>query len=292
MRSLIKFAAVAVLLPIVSACAVVDLDEIGGMEVQNWEFAQDLHKEYIMLARTEAAEQDYDDTDYFGNKALGAVEAANEGASVPEPQELSERDLPDDQVDTLMNAREVLMEALMDGRRTKPAAAARAQAMFDCWMQEQEENFQPDDIAACRTGFFTAMSELSVTEPMPEEAAAPAPAGEAVKTVGPFTVYFGFNSAALDSAANALITNLASHKFANDELGYVILSGHADRSGNTAYNEMLSDKRVMAVADAFMAKGIKARILSTFYGEDRPARATDDGMREPKNRRVEISLSR
>ncbi|MBC8242720.1 MAG: OmpA family protein, partial [Alphaproteobacteria bacterium] len=250
------------------------------------------HMEYMALARAEAAEQDYDDTDYFGTKALGAVEAANEGATVPDPQEVSERDLPEDQIDTLINARDVLMEALMDGRRAKPGHAARAQAMFDCWIQEQEENIQPDDIAACRQGFFMAMGELAATEAMPMEEAAPAPVGEPVKTVGPFTVYFGFNSASLDSAANALIDSLANHKYANDELGYVILSGHADRSGNVAYNEMLSEKRVTAVADAFMAKGITARILSTFYGEDRPSKMTDDGMREPKNRRVEITLSR
>lgn len=291
MKSIKKFAAIVVLLPVLGACSVIDLDAIGEMQVDSWPFAQGLHSEYLALAREEAGEHDWDDAEYFGNKAMAAVAAANEGATVPDPQPIAERELPEDQVDNLAGARDALMESLMDGRRTKPEHAARAQAMFDCWMQEQEENFQPEHIDACRKGFYAAMSELFASEePMEEDAAAPS--GETVKSVGPFMVYFGFNSAELDSAANALIDNLASHKFANDELGYIILSGHTDRSGNVAYNEMLSDKRVMAVSDAFMAKGVKARILSSAYGEDRPVKETDDGMREPKNRRVEISLSR
>lgn len=291
MNSFKRFAVVAAFLPMVGACSVIDLDAIGGMEVDSWPFAQGLHSEYMELARAEAGEHDWDDATYFGNKAAAAAAAANEGATVPDPQEVGEREIPEEEVDNMMGARDALMESLMDGRRTKPETAARAQAMFDCWMQEQEENFQPDHIAACRKAFYAAMADLFDTEeePMAEEAA---PAAEAVKSVGPFMIYFGFNSAELDAAANALIDNLASHKFANDEMGYIVLSGHTDTSGNMAYNEMLAEKRVMAVADAFTAKGVKARVMSSGYGEERLAKQTDDGTREPKNRRVEVSLSR
>ena len=47
--------------------------------------------------------------------------------------------------------------------------AARAQVMFDCWMQEQEENFQTDHIAACRNRFFAALEEVqkAVEPPAP-----------------------------------------------------------------------------------------------------------------------------
>jgi len=293
MRFLKNLAVAAVLLPVLGACAYVDLEEIGNMEVQNWEFAQALHQEYVALAKAEADEQDWDDANYFGNKAIAAVEAANEGATVPEPQAVSERDLPGYTVADLAGARTYLMMALDEGRRTKPQHAARAQAMFDCWIQEQEENVQPEDIATCRKYFDIAfkglMKKKVAAAPAP---AAPAPTGQAVKAVGPFIVYFGFNSAKLDSAANALIGSLSGHDFAGDELGYIVLSGHTDRAGNQAYNEALADKRVTAVADAFRAKGIQARILSSSYGEDRPMKSTDDGTREPTNRRVEITLSR
>ncbi len=48
--------------------------------------------------------------------------------------------------------------------------AANAQVMFDCWMQEQEENFQPPDIARCRDGFSAAIAAVEATipfEPIP-----------------------------------------------------------------------------------------------------------------------------
>ncbi len=39
-------------------------------------------------------------------------------------------------------------------RDSNPAIAARAQARFDCWVEQQEENHQADHIAACRTDFL------------------------------------------------------------------------------------------------------------------------------------------
>ena len=43
--------------------------------------------------------------------------------------------------------------------------------MYDCWVQEQEENFQPDDIARCRDGFLAAMEEVEAQWPQPAEPA-------------------------------------------------------------------------------------------------------------------------
>ena len=52
----------------------------------------------------------------------------------------------------LSGARSRLIAAFGAGARKRaPKQAAEAQLRFDCWMQEQEENFQPDDIdAPCR----------------------------------------------------------------------------------------------------------------------------------------------
>ena len=66
-------------------------------------------------------------------------------------KEVSARPLPADKVDVLKDARERLTAAFPKGATDKmPKEAATAQVMFDCWMQEQEENFQPEDIAASR----------------------------------------------------------------------------------------------------------------------------------------------
>ena len=38
--------------------------------------------------------------------------------------------------------------------------SARAQAQFDCWVEQAEEGHQTDHIAVCRTGFLNAMLDV------------------------------------------------------------------------------------------------------------------------------------
>ena len=282
-------------MPIMAACGTVDIDEVSSMEVdKNWPFAKALHQEYIELARAELAETDWADANYFADKAKSVAMADFE---LPGPQPVGDRDIPEGAIGDLNSAYLMLNKVLDNGRRKKPQAAARAQAMFDCWMQEQEENFQPDDIAACRKYFNIAMSALK-TKPAPEPveavAAAPAPVPETAPMMeaGPFMIYFTYNSAALDPAASNLLKSLAEHKFAQDTDGYIVISGHTDRSGNDAYNDLLADKRSMAVYNTLMELGVKARVLSTSYGESLPVSDMTDGTKSAKNRRVEITLSR
>lgn len=292
MKMIKKLSGILLTLPILGACANYDMDTVGNMEVASWEFAQSLHGQYMRVGRAEAAEDDWGDAVFFRDKARQAAEAANEGAALPEPQMVAERDIPEEALTDLNVAYGNLMSALIDGRRTKPTAAAIAQTSFDCWLQEQEENIQPEDIALCREDFEDALAVLGkAAKPMAEAVAAP-PAADVMMAAGPFMIYFGFNSAALGPAAETLIKSLAAHKYAMDEMGYIVLTGHADLSGGGAYNDALSEQRVMAVEAALKSNGVSARVLSSAYGESRPMQPTEDGMREAKNRRVEVTLSR
>src|SRR3546814_16511874 len=75
----------------------------------------------------------------------------------------------------------------------KPLDAAKAQANFDCWMEQQEENFQPQHIAACRDGYMTDMAELEA-QPQMAMAPAPAPAMETAEPAG-YTENFALDKA-------------------------------------------------------------------------------------------------
>ncbi len=294
MKKAIKFLSLGLILPVLAACGTVELEEVGELEIASWPFASALHQEYMDLAYAERDESDWDDSNYFGGKALAIAQADFE---LPGPQAIEERDIPEAALEELTAAHAALTEALLDGRRTKPQAAARAQAMFDCWLQEQEEDTQPDDIANCRKYFDIAMKSLTkkaAAAPAPVAEAAPAAAApevDAMETAGPFTVYFAYNSAVIDSAATNLIKTLAKHKFAQDENGYIVLSGHTDTSGASAYNDALAEKRSMNVHNLLQLLGVNARILTTAYGEDRTVDGSADGTKSAKNRRVEITLS-
>ncbi|MBO6519809.1 MAG: hypothetical protein JJ900_02870 [Rhodospirillales bacterium] len=52
--------------------------------------------------------------------------------------------------------------AISDGTAV-PAIRARAQVMFDCWLEEQEQNLDRDDIQACRQEFERALALLTGT---------------------------------------------------------------------------------------------------------------------------------
>ena len=168
-----------------SACAGFQLDNAKGLSPKGDAFSAGLYKEYLVLAEMEFAEGDYMDSDAFANRAI-----ASANGNPPAPEELAARDLPAASKGELAEARRKLMEALAGGAKTaKPDAAARAQASFDCWMQEQEENFQPADIKWCKDRFNAAMAQLGTPAP----AAAPKPS----VTFANFTVYFDFDKSAL-----------------------------------------------------------------------------------------------
>ncbi len=107
---------------------------------------------------------------------------------------------------------------------------------------------------------------------------------------GPFTVYFAFDSAALDDAAAKVVTEIADgHRRTGASV--VITAGHTDRAGSVSYNTALSRRRAEAVARALTGADVsRDNMVVEFFGENRPAVPTGDGERRPENRRVEIYL--
>ena len=69
----------------------------------------------------------------------------------------------------------------------------------------------------------------------------------------------------------------------------VMVVGHTDTSGAGDANIALSQKRAETVANALTKEGVaqnKMRIEA--YGEERPAVKSGDGVKEQKNRRVDV----
>lgn len=271
----------------VAACA--DRWDVEGtrqMDVSGGMFNSALHQEYVDLAAMESAEGDWDDTAYFLEKARMA--AAGQKVA---PDAVMSRDTPEHAMAELTAARQDLMAALVKGaRESNPKMAAKAQASYDCWLQEQEEDFQPEDIEACKQNYMIAMNAL---KPKPEPAPAPEPAPvPAMPLPAPFVIYFDFDSAELDEMAQAVLNDVSS-AYADFRGVVVNVVGHTDTSGADAYNVQLSQRRAENVSRALADMGVPLSIQSLeAYGEDRLKVPTDDGVRERLNRRVEISFTR
>jgi OmpA-OmpF porin, OOP family len=71
----------------------------------------------------------------------------------------------------------------------------------------------------------------------------------------------------------------------------VHIVGYTDRSGSAGYNQRLSERRAANVARALLALGIpREEMAVSGRGENDNRVPTADGVREPQNRRVEITL--
>jgi len=69
-----------------------------------------------------------------------------------------------------------------------------------------------------------------------------------------------------------------------------MVAGHADSSGAARYNQALSQRRADNVRGYLTTRGIADGAISTqAFGETQNRVPTADGVREPQNRRVEIT---
>lgn len=121
----------------------------------------------------------------------------------------------------------------------------------------------------------------------PEPAPAPPPEPEISRN---FLVFFDWNRADITGLAENIIQSAVAETRRVDKVR-LRLTGHADRSGASRYNQRLSMRRANAVSQRLQQLGIGASdIVVLAKGESEPLVTTDDGVREPQNRRVEIIL--
>ncbi|MET0155067.1 MAG: OmpA family protein [Rickettsiales bacterium] len=103
-----------------------------------------------------------------------------------------------------------------------------------------------------------------------------------------YLVFFDFDRSSLTTAAQDVIGKAVQDAQSVDLIRFEV-TGHADRSGANAYNDKLSLQRAETVKKKLVAMGIPADLISVrAKGENEPLIPTDDGVREPQNRRVEI----
>ncbi|HEY4319205.1 MAG TPA: OmpA family protein, partial [Herbaspirillum sp.] len=224
----LKILAVLGALSFVAACTT-DLDRSRTVEpTGGTPFTQALTKEYKDLAAFEADEMyDWRDAGWYARRALTSA-----SGQMVTPQDPAERDLPQDVLPEIQQTRARLMTALDGGaRENKPEVAARAQARFDCWLEQQEENFQNDHISACRDELLAALAEL---EAKPAQPAAPAPAAPQV-----YLVLFDFDKSNINDAGQAVINRVVAD-FSANKAKQISVTGYTDRAGTDSYNLKLS----------------------------------------------------
>ena len=280
MRNILILSVSGVLL---AACSGPDIGMLKSMPTKGTAFDKGLHAGYTQLAADEAKEHDYADADHFGKKATMAANGQN-----VLPDRLYERDVPEKYQGELQAAWQKLTLARTHGGKTKaPEALATAQTMYDCWIQEAEEDIQRYDISRCQIGFNAAMAEVNAA--MKEKKMA-APAEKPAPTKESHLIYFAHNSAQL-APSSAIVINDAADSIKKGAKAVFVI-GHTDRSGSDAYNKRLANQRADSVIAALRKAGVTGGISKVVAGERDPKMKTGDGVRQGVNRRVEIAILR
>ena len=131
---------------------------------------------------------------------------------------------------------------------------------------------------------------MTYVPPVPVPAPPPPPPPPAPECEDPKLVFFEFDVAEAPAEANQVV-DFVTGNYEQCNWSSLTVVGHADRSGSNAYNDALSQARAENVQSLLIASGVAATNVSIdFKGETEPRVPTEDGVREPQNRRVEIKV--
>jgi outer membrane protein OmpA-like peptidoglycan-associated protein len=235
------------------------------------DFNGSLAKEYSELGRRAA----FKDTLWLNSTAYIAKARQAEAGVTPAAWTPAELGVDGDA--TAMY--DTVVATIAANKDARPAACARAQAMWDQYLEA---------LRAKKNGANKYCISPEDARALLDEALAACGV-----TVGPknFIVYFGFDKSNLTDAARATIDEVVA---AVNAMGTSALSvvGHTDTVASVEYNQSLSERRANSVASALAERGVPSGAM-TLAGrsENELAVQTGDNVREPLNRRVEITLS-
>jgi outer membrane protein OmpA-like peptidoglycan-associated protein len=115
-------------------------------------------------------------------------------------------------------------------------------------------------------------------------------APDEVRVRMPSDITFDFNRADLRYQFRPRVRELAATLSRYPRMSVTVV-GHADAIGSDSYNQVLSERRAAAVAEALLEYGIDwGRIDVSGRGEWDPIASNDSEWGRSRNRRVEISI--
>jgi OOP family OmpA-OmpF porin len=282
-------------------------DDLNATQPVGSPFAEGLFKNYSFLARSFGTQGSPSGQAFDADSAISITGADNTTSGLANAyaqkalaagrgDEVLPEPAPDGDADA-ENVRLELLRDLDEGREKAPDDAARAQADYDCWVMNRRVPQLQSASQACRRAVTASLSRLehggnpppptaSVAPPTTASVAPPPPPPPAATPVQ-FTVSFGYRSAQIspDEMANIAQAIAAARSGRQSHISVV---GHTDAAED---NKALSIRRADAVEKALVAQGARADAITVSgVGKDDPAVQTAEHVKEPKNRRVVISL--
>ena len=105
-----------------------------------------------------------------------------------------------------------------------------------------------------------------------------------------FILYFELGGTDLTASSRDLLEEVLSNVRLR-VAPVVSVVGHTDRAGDAAYNDALALRRARSLRDILVAEGLDPALVEIdSHGEANPLFPTEDGVAEPRNRRVEVTI--
>ncbi|MDQ2696600.1 MAG: OmpA family protein [Pseudomonadota bacterium] len=106
-----------------------------------------------------------------------------------------------------------------------------------------------------------------------------------------FTLYFEEGSTRLLPQSEPVLQRLLDAVERRRPAVDVQITGHTDTVGDAAYNDRLSRQRAAEIRAVLIGRGLRApAIVPVGRGERQPLVPTADGVAQPRNRRVEVTV--
>ena len=279
--SLLKATFFLGLITALTACGAYDVAELKEKTIDTTSYSGAVAEEYRKFVTSEADQMmDWQDAGYFAAKALKVLD----DPTAAQPENYKNWNIDQQFVDDLEVGQGRLRIAMrLITPKEGAANLAKAITSFDRWVEQAEEGWQTDHIAACQTSFNDALGKLEQQKGIKITNASDAKAK--------FVVFHELDQPQPRAEDFVLIQSFASKGW-DDLQVHVHVVGHADRSGSHEYNHKLSVSHAFAVVNATKATWPGEYTFSIEgLGETTSAVATSDGVPDVRNRRTEAEVT-
>ena len=264
-----------------------NVDKLNKAQATGSPFAQQLTEQYRQRANTSLDNYNYEQADQVAERGL----ASADGNEV-EPYHLEDWELPQDKFDELAVARQRLLTAFSASAKDKaPAEVAKAQAKFDCWVEDSVKDWDQEQFKSCREEFLASIQDVEAAvggarissatgmeNGMEQNAAIPDNAS--------YYIFFNNGQNNLTPEARKSVAAFAADIKARAP-SRIMVNGYTDAVGSKKSNKRISDKRAAAVAEGLIKQGIAAKLIKA-DGKGATNPLVPSSKSEPSNRRVEI----
>ncbi|MCB9992002.1 MAG: OmpA family protein [Rhodospirillales bacterium] len=265
-----------------TSCATPPLVKRPIEKVESSAFLKALHTEYATLAAHRRSALDFKDSKHFKAKAAAAAEGTFMAPDSPDIRHLATDNYPG-----IWAAYERLQALPARVFSAYPKDSAKAHVMYDCWLEQLEEQKQNYKSTRCEQDWNNTILNLECAEHCSGD-----PSAAYGIPVNDYNVLFALNSIGLDDKALKTIDAIVN-VYKNNHISIINITGYTDRSGSYQYNKTLALKRAEAVASTLIEKNIPQRVVVVnAMGEQSGAIHTDDDVKMESNRRVNVQLFR